>query len=177
MFWRVLAAAGLLLALSVGLPAFVGGAWSPTPMRVVSAMLRAAVLKPGERLYDLGAGDGRIILEAAEKYGVIVAAVEIDPIKCVLMNWRIRSRGLQARAAVLRANFFSVDLSRADVVVLYLSQAAINRLAEKLAGELKDGARILSYRRDFPGWKPTYYDPEEDFYLYKMPVELQDPKT
>jgi precorrin-6B methylase 2 len=136
-----------ILALSVLLPSFYGGAWSPTPMRVIRQMLDMADLKEGETLYDLGAGDGRILFQAAAASPIKAVGVEIDPFKCFLLQNRIRRKRLGERVKVIQADFFKVDLSRANVVFLYLSPAAHQRLQEKLSRELPEGARVICYRR------------------------------
>src|SRR5690606_34441159 len=117
-YW-LLSIGGGVIFLSIVLPAFVGGAWSPTSMARVRAMLQMAQLAPGETLYDLGAGDGRIIITAAREFGAQAVGIEIDPLRAALCRWRIRLGGLTGRARVERANFFDVDLCNAAVVTFY----------------------------------------------------------
>jgi hypothetical protein len=159
---------GLLIlgiGLSILLPSFVGGAWSPTPMPVVHKMLEYARLQPGETLYDLGAGDGRVIMTAGGLPGVRAIGVEIDPLRWALCKWRARGR---ANIQVLRENMFHLDLRDADVVTFYLSQGAADLLQEKLQAELGPGARVISNRRPIPGWQPQLVDEEFGLYVYVM---------
>ncbi|MEW6524585.1 MAG: SAM-dependent methyltransferase [Bacillota bacterium] len=167
MWWAFLALLVLALA-SAAWTGLVGGMWSPTPARVVHAMLAAAGLEPGETLYDLGAGDGRIIMAAA-RTGARAVGVEIDPLRCLYIRLRLLwSRPGQAE--LVRADFFRVDLTPADVVCTYLSQGAVDRLSVKLAHELKPTARVVSYRRPLPGWPLLHYDAENQVYCYAPPV-------
>lgn len=167
----------LAVAASIVLPAFVGGAWSPTRSRAVKKMLSLARLKPGETVVDLGAGDGRILIHAAKAFGAHAVGIEIDPLRWLLCKVRLfflnhspaqRRRNPRVRATVNMANFFEEDLSYADVVTFYLSQAAADKLKAKLERELRPGARVVSYRRPIPGWKPTVHDVEDDVYVYTI---------
>lgn len=162
----IVAAVGVIALLSVVLPAFVGGAWSPTSMARVRSMLRLARLQPGELLCDLGAGDGRVVIAAAHEFGANAFGVEIDPVRCFVCRLRVRLAGLQHRVRIDRANFFAVDLRSVDVVTFYLSQAAADRLQEKFAAELAPGARIVSHRRPLHGWRPSAVDDNHQLYMY-----------
>lgn len=158
----------LVVVGSIVLPALVGGAWSPTRTRVVHKMLDYASIRPQDVLVDLGAGDGRILLEAVRRYRIRVVGIEIDPLRwayCRLRLWLSSGRRL---ASVRLANFFDVDLSFATVVTFYLSQAAADKLKDKLERELPDGARVVSYRRPIGGWEPSRHDPEDDVYVYEV---------
>lgn len=161
----------ITLAAAVGVsilfPALFGGVWSPTSMKRVRRMLTAARLQPGETLVDLGAGDGRIIMTAAREFGARAIGVEIDPLRYALCRLRILAGGLSGKVEMVWANFFDLDLSGADVVTFFLSQAAADRLAEKLRKELKPGARVVSHQRPLPGWAPLEIDREHDLYVYR----------
>jgi SAM-dependent methyltransferase len=168
----VMAGAALWLAWT----GLVGGMWSPTPGRVVQSMLEVAGLQPGETLYDLGAGDGRVIVAAA-RAGANAVGVEIDPLRYHVIRCRLLWLGLSGRARVVRADFFAVDLSGADVVCAYLSQGAVNRLASKLARELTPGARVVSYRRRLPEWPLLRQDEQACVYCYAPPAQPRDPSV
>ena len=157
---------GLLVGASIVLPAFVGGAWSPTPRRAVRRGLELAEAKPGERLFDLGAGDGRVVLLAARQFGLEAVGIEVDPVKAWLIAARARLRGVGRRVRVERSNFFDVDLSPADIVFFYLSPAAAARLRPKFEAELRPQARVVSYRRPIEGWRP--WRQEGGLYVYRM---------
>jgi precorrin-6B methylase 2 len=158
MVWYLLGGAAVLLLASIVLPSTVGGAWSPSKMRLVRNMLKMAELKPGETLMDLGAGDGRIIFTAAREFGAHAIGVEIDPIRNQYCKTRAVQLGLQDQVECIRANFFEIDMSNVDVVSFYLSQAAADKLAVKLKAELKPGARVVSNLRYLPGWEPEKKD-------------------
>ncbi len=158
----------LLLLFSVLLPSFWGGAWSPTPMRIVHQMLDMAQLQEGETLYDLGAGDGRVIFRAVSNCPVKAVGVEIDPFKCLLLKFRIRCKKLGETVKIVKSDFFKVNLSEANVVFLYLSPAAHNRLQEKLFHELKEGARVVCYRRTMADLPLEAVNASENLYMYRI---------
>ena len=126
-------------------------AFVPTPKLIVRSMLHLASLRRGETLFDLGAGDGRIIIEAARRFGARAIGIEIDP---NLAN-RIRERiaATKSQAELIEADFFTVDLTPADVVAIYLSASTNERLAPKLSSELRTGARVVSLDYELPGWR------------------------
>jgi len=156
----------IITMLKTGVPCAI---YVPTPMKVVRRMLKLASLKPGEILYDLGCGDGRILVTAAKEYGARAVGIEVNPLLIWLAKRRMRRSGLEGKIEVLRGNLFDVDLSRADVVTIYLSQYANNRLKHKLARELKDGARVVSYIFPIEGWRPYFKDEDYEIYVYKAP--------
>ena len=148
---------------------------SPTP--VVRQMLILAELKPGETLYDLGSGDGRAVIMAAKDFGARSVGVELreDLVKRALSN--IHELGLETKAHILQSDIFKVDLSEADVVFLYLTTSANEKVKPKLETELKPGARIVSHDYEVLGWKPHKIDnfcenprlgyPSHTLYVYK----------
>ena len=148
---------------------------SPTP--VVRQMLVLAELKPGEMLYDLGSGDGRAVIMAAKDFGAKSVGVELreDLVKRALSN--IYELGLETKAQILQNDMFKVDLSPADVVFLYLTTSANEKVKPKLETELKPGARIVSHDYEILGWKPSKIDnfcenprlgyPSHTLYVYK----------
>ena len=162
----------LVVVGSIVLPAMTGGAWSPTRNRVVHKMLDLAKIQPGDVLVDLGAGDGRILLEAVRRYGIRVVGIEIDPLRWAYCRLRLLAGAGRRLASVRMANFFDVDLSFATVVTFYLSQAAADKLKEKLERELPGGARVVSYRRPIRGWHPIHHDPVDDVYVYEIERSL-----
>lgn len=122
-----------------------------TPMPIVDAMLDLAMLKAGERLVDLGSGDGRIPLAAARR-GAEAMGVEIDPELIERARRRAELEGLQSRARFTRGDLFQADLRGADVVTLYLLTSINQRLRPKLLNELKPGARVVSHAFDMGDW-------------------------
>jgi len=168
LIWYVVGGVGVLAILSICFPSLYGGAWSPSRMRLVRKMLKMAELKPGETLIDLGAGDGRIILTAAGEFGAKTIGVEIDPVRLQICRTRAAAMGLENLVTVTWGNFFEMDMSEADVVSFYLSQAAADKLAAKLRKELKPGARVVSNRRPMPGWEAEKVDRLDRLYMYRV---------
>ena len=115
-------------------------------------MLQLVSLRRGETLFDLGAGDGRIIIQAVRDCGARAVGVEIDPERISRIRERLNSTG--TRAELIEADLFEVDLSSADVITIYLSASANARLAPKLKAELKVGTRVVSLDYVLPGWVP-----------------------
>jgi predicted RNA methylase len=116
-------------------------------------MLRLVRLRQGEVLYDLGAGDGRILIEAARKFGAKAVGIEIDSVRVTRIKERLKSTGVEAE--VIQGDFMETNLSRADVITIYLSDSVNAKLAPKLRRELKTGARIVSLDYILPAWVPT----------------------
>jgi precorrin-6B methylase 2 len=127
-------------------------AYIPTPKDLVHQMLHIAQLRRGETLYDLGAGDGRILVEAARRFGAKSVGIEIDPIRVSRIRERLKTTGVVAE--VIEGDFMEADMSKADVVTIYLSKSVNAKLAPKLRDELKDGARVVSLDYDLPSWLP-----------------------
>ncbi|MGQ9631477.1 MAG: SAM-dependent methyltransferase [bacterium] len=158
----------IFLALWVGVPLYLSRAfWQPTENHIVARMLSMAYLRPGERLYDLGSGDGRIVIAAAREFGAIATGVEINPFLYALSSLRVILAGLWGGARIVFGNFYNADLRDADVVTLFLSQHANDRLNEKLRRELKPGARVVSYVWEMKGWKLVRYDVRYQIYAYE----------
>jgi SAM-dependent methyltransferase len=127
----------------------------PTPQVIVDRMLEAAHIKAGETVYDLGSGDGRIIISAAQKYGARGVGVELSEDLCRIANARIRALGLAQQVKVIHGNLLKVDLSPADVVTIYLLTSSNDRLKPNLEKYLKPGTRVVSNDFEIRGWKPS----------------------
>ena len=136
-------------------PYFTGAPWVPMPLDTARRMLQLADVRPGETVYDLGSGDGRVVIAAARNFGATAIGVEIDPLRTLISRTAIALLGLRSRARVARANLFDVDLRDADVVTVYLLPKANARLALKLRSELKPGARVVTLTYHLPGWEPV----------------------
>lgn len=126
----------------------------PTPEETVKEMLRLAALKPGDVLYDLGSGDGRIPIAAAKDYGVRAVGIEIDPKLVAESQEAARAAGVSDRVAFRQENLFRADLREATVVTLYLSDRLNVLLRPKLLRELRPGTRIISHDFRMGVWKP-----------------------
>ena len=126
-----------------------------SPPDVVTTMLQLAAVKKNEVLFDLGCGDGRIIIEAARKFGAKAVGVELDKGRYKECIRRIRESNLDGRVNVIHGNLLDVKLKSADIVTLYLLPISNEEVRPKLEKELKNGARVVSH--DFPisKWKPN----------------------
>lgn len=125
----------------------------PTPQPVVDRMLEMAEVKAGDIVYDLGCGDGRIVVTAAKRYGVKAVGVDIDPTRVAEAKENVRTNGVAHLVTIKEADIFELDFSEATVVTLYLLPALNVRLMPKLA-KLKPGTRIVSNDFDMKGAKP-----------------------
>jgi SAM-dependent methyltransferase len=127
----------------------------PTPETVVEAMLEAAGVTSSDVVYDLGSGDGRIVIAAAKTYGARGVGIEIDPSLVKKATENAAAAGVSERVRFVAGNFFTADISEATVVTLYLLQSLNERLRPKLVRELKPGARVVSHVFNMgPEWPP-----------------------
>jgi len=125
----------------------------PTPQTVVEKMLEAGRVKPGDVVYDLGSGDGRILIAAARDFGARAVGVEILPDLCDKARKRVQSLGLQDRITVIQGSALRVNLSPADVVTMCLLTISNERMKPVLEKYLKPGARVVSNQFPIKGWK------------------------
>jgi protein-L-isoaspartate O-methyltransferase len=126
----------------------------PTPQSIVEKMLEAARIKPGEMVYDLGSGDGRVVITAAQKFGARAVGVELRADLCRIASDRIKALGLDEKVHMIQGSALRVDLSPADVVTMFLLTSSNERMRPKLEADLKSGARIVSNQFPIKGWKP-----------------------
>lgn len=147
----------------------------PTPEVVVRRMLQLANVRSGEVVYDLGCGDGRIVIMAAREFGARAACIEIRKDLYEQTLRRVKDLGLEDRVKVIYGNFFEEDLSEADVVTMYLLTSVNERIRPKLERELRPGVRVVSHDFEVPGWKPLVVEDlyeewrSHKIYLYKIP--------
>jgi SAM-dependent methyltransferase len=125
-----------------------------TPDNVVRAMLELAEVKPGDMVYDLGSGDGRIVILAAKEYGARGVGVEIDPQLVAQSRRRAHQAGVADRVAFVHQDLFEADVSPATVVTLYLSHELNVRLRPRLLRDLRPGSRIVSHDFGMGDWPP-----------------------
>ena len=145
----------------------------PTPEPVVEKMLELAQVGPKDVIYDLGSGDGRIVITAAKKYGARGLGVDIDPELVKEARQKAQAAGVSDRVEFREGNLFDMDLSGASVVTLYLLQDINMRLRPKLLRELKPGTRIVSHSFDMGDWEPLK-EVEIDgrkIYYWKVPAK------
>ncbi|MBF2029118.1 MAG: class I SAM-dependent methyltransferase [Oscillatoriales cyanobacterium C42_A2020_001] len=126
----------------------------PTPQAVVDEMLRLAKVTQSDRLYDLGSGDGRIVITAAKQYGISGVGVDIDPTRVKEATENAKQAGVSDRVEFRQQDLFQTDFKDATVVTLYLLPQINLRLRPKLLSELKPGTRIVSHAFDMGNWKP-----------------------
>jgi SAM-dependent methyltransferase len=149
-------------------PRFRGAPWAPTSRRTIRNMLALANVRPGDTVYDLGSGDGRIPLMAARRFGARAVGIEIDPLFYLWTRFKIVVLGQQGRVRLVRGDLFDQDLSQADVVTCYLLPRTNERLVGKLEQELRPGTRVVSRRFQLPGWSPVRQDDEARLYVYEI---------
>ena len=125
-----------------------------TPLEVAKKMLDLSHVKPGEVLYDLGCGDGRLIILAAKDMGANSTGIELREDLVERARTEIKRLNLEDKVRVIQGNFFDVNISDANVITLYLTSSANERLRPKLEAELKTGTRVVSHDFKVPGWKP-----------------------
>jgi len=150
-----------------------------SPQQIVDKMLEAAQLKPGETLYDLGCGDGRILITAAERYHAKAVGVEISESLVKTVNETIKRKNLMDFVRVIQGNLLKVNLESADVVTIYLETGSNDLLRPNLERDLKPGSRVVSHDFVVPGWKASRVETMDAFkrshviYVYDMPQKFR----
>ena len=142
-----------------------------SPKEAVRKMLDMAQLRRGEVLYDLGCGDGRIVVIAARDYQAKAFGVEIREDVATAAQQQLKKFDLEEKARIIHRNLFDVDLSEADVVTLYLSLSGNEKLKPKLERELRTNARVVSLDIQIKGWTPIHTSEapgKHIIYLYQV---------
>lgn len=148
-----------------------------SPLPVVRQMLVLSQLKADELVYDLGSGDGRVVIMAAEEFGARAVGVELRDDLVKRAHEKISELGLDSRVKIVQSDLFEVDLRPADVVTLYLTTSANEKVKPKLESELRRGARVVSHDYEVLDWKPSKIDkfcenprlgyPSHTLYVYR----------
>ena len=167
-FWLSVIAFVLVL-LWILIPALHGLPPVPTNKNRIHHALQLAKLQPGEILYDLGAGDGRVLLIAVHDFEARAVGIEIGPIQCILVWLRIMASGLGSQIKIHWGNFYQANLKDADVVFVYATSKEVMKLAPHLAAQMKQGSRLVSISADFSDWEPALVDEHDLIFLYEMP--------
>lgn len=147
----------------------------PSPQLVVDRMLEAAEIKPGETVYDLGSGDGRVVITAAQRFQAKAVGVEINEPLVRQARERVKQLGLDNRVQIVHGHLLEVDLSPADVVTVYLLTSSNEQLRPNFEKYLKPGSRVVSHDFQVRGWEPvrvekaTVHNREHTIYVYRMP--------
>ena len=172
---RGLAAALLLIAGCAGAARTPEVQYEPTPFDVAQAMLELAGVGAGDLVADLGCGDGRIVIEAARRFGARGLCVDIDPRRIAEARRNAAAAGVAERITFLNQDLFTVELRGVTAVMLFLSPAFNLKLRPKLERELAPGARVVSHWHDMGDWPPARTvrirsdGRERPVYLWTMP--------
>jgi hypothetical protein len=159
----------MIVLLWILVPALYGLPPVPTNKDRIRHALQLANLQPGEILYDLGAGDGRVLFIAARDFKAQAIGVEIGPVQCILIWLRIMTSGLGSQIRIRWGNFYQANLKDADVVFVYVTSKEVVNLASHLAAEMKQDARLVSISADFGDWEPALVDEHDLIFIYEMP--------
>jgi protein-L-isoaspartate O-methyltransferase len=147
----------------------------PTPEVIVEKMLRFGEVKPGEKVYDLGSGDGRIVIMAAKKFKANAVGVEFDDSLWKQSSDRISKLGLASTARIIHGDLMVQDYSDADLLTVYLLPVSNDKVTPLLEKQLKKGTRIVAHDFEFSAWKPEKIQDIDDdgqgrshrLYLYR----------
>jgi len=127
----------------------------PTPETIVERMLELGQLKPGEKMFDLGSGDGRIVFMAARKFKADATGVELDTDLFIHSDAKIRQLGLQKTARIIHGDILKQDYSQADLITVYLLPESNIKVRPVLEPQLKKGTRIVAHDFEIGGWTPV----------------------
>ena len=170
LFLYVLSIVLLLIGvLWILVPAVYGLPPVPTKLSRVRKALELVNLRPEEVLYDLGSGDGRVLIIAAREFGAQAVGIEIGPVQRAVSRLNVLRNGVSPRVRIEAGNFYQSDLSAADVVFVYATSKEISKLASHLERQMKPGSRLVSISADFPEWEPSAFDERELIFVYEMP--------
>lgn len=165
-------AAGFLALPSLAQAQALDVIYVPTPQKLVDRMLELAEVKASDYVIDLGCGDGRMIVTAARKYGSHGYGVDIDPVRIQESNDNARKAGVSDKVTFKVANLFGEDLSKADVMTMYLLDEINLQLRPKILSELKPGSRVVSHAFDMGTWFPDAQEVIENkqIFLWYVPA-------
>lgn len=145
-------------------------AYIPTPEDVVDALLDLAQVGPEDVLYDLGCGDGRLLIRAAQRWGTRGVGIDIDPARIAQTDAIVKVHGLSKQIELRQENLYDTELQPATVVALYLLPHLNLRLRSRLWHQLKPGSRVVSHQFDMGDWSPNQVihlpESEEESTLY-----------
>jgi len=159
----------ILILLWVLIPALYGLPSVPTKPERIQKALQLASLQPNEILYDLGAGDGRVLLIAARDFGAKAVGLEIGPVQYALIWLRAVASGFGDQIQIRWENYYEANLGDADVVFVYATSKEVIKLAPHLEKQMKRGARLVSISADFHEWEPSAFEERDLIFVYEMP--------
>jgi tRNA G37 N-methylase Trm5 len=148
----------------------------PTPQNVVDAMLKLAAVKKGDILYDLGSGDGRLVVTAAKQYGVRGTGIDIDPKRIEEANANAKQAGVTNLVQFKNQDLFEADFHDATVITLYLLPGINMKLRPKLWKETKPGTRIVSHSFTMGEWQPEKKEDVDGRSIYLWTIPATPPK-
>lgn len=151
-FATLLLAAGALLAQESKTEKLAP--YYPTPETVVQKMLEVGGLKSGEKMFDLGSGDGRIVVMAARKFGADATGIEFDADLFKQSMAKIKSLGLDQKARIIHGDIMAQNYSNANLITVYLLPLSNDKVRPMLEKQLKRGTRIVAHDFEFSGWNP-----------------------
>ena len=159
----------IIIGLWIFVPAFYGLPPVPTKPERIRKALKLANLQPNEILYDLGAGDGRVLLIAAREFRAQAVGIEAGPFQCALIWLRATASGFGKQIQVRWENYYHGQFRDADVVFVYATSKEVMKLAPHLNLEMKKGSRLVSISADFSEWEPSVVDDHDLIFVYEMP--------
>lgn len=143
----------------------------PTQQAVVDAMLKLANVKKTDIVYDLGCGDGRMVVTAAKTYGTKGKGIDIDPQRIKEANENAQNAGVTDKVEFVQGNLFEADVSEASVVTLYLLESLNLKLRPKLLEQLKPGSRVVSNTFSMGDWAPDKTETVEGYTIYLWTIK------
>jgi len=149
--------------------------YEPTPMPVVRAMLALAEVGPSDVVYDLGSGDGRIVIAAAREFGARGVGIEIDPALVAQAEVNARRAGVSDKVEFRLGDMYAADLRGATVVTLFLHPQPNLKLRPKLQSELRPGARVVSYVWDMGDWAPDEVRRANGYKIFLWRIPARSP--
>jgi len=171
-FLLLIAVLSFFAIFSIYFGLFFAAPWVPIGKKDLKRLFSLTSLKDGDVLYDLGSGDGRVIIKAVRDYRVKAVGFELSILLCLWAKLNIWLHGLNKQGKIKFKNFFKEDLGRADVIICFLMPEAMEKLRNKFGEELRTGTRIISYSFSIPGWQPVKIDKptlkDMPIYLYQM---------
>lgn len=129
-------------------------------------MLELAAVNSNDVVYDLGSGDGRIVIESARRFGSRAVGIEADPTRVLWSRLMAKLFRVDGKVRIIWGNFFNQPLQEASVVTLFLTENTNSQLKTKLEAELKPGTRIVTYVWKIEGWEPKAMNSKRELYLY-----------
>jgi predicted RNA methylase len=165
----------LLFIILVGLyllwlivPIISGLPWIPTQPPRIRRALELAQVAPGDIFYDLGSGDGRVLIMAAREFGAQAIGIEISPLHCFFTAISALYLGISNRVKIRWASYYKVDFSNADVLFVYMTSKEVSRLRPQLESQLRPGTRVITISCEIVGWQPIKFNREDVIFIYQV---------